>query len=137
MLVNNKIEETFESFKDFNYSEKEISVLFDSEEKIKAKLNDNTLQKYKDEVSYFYRMLKDSFAGKYCELKRESVAVIVSTLLYLNESVDVIPDFIPSLGLSDDAQMLSLCCHFVAKDVERYKLFIHLNREVRAQNQDK
>jgi hypothetical protein len=33
MLVNNKIEETFESFKDFNYSEKEISALFDSEEK--------------------------------------------------------------------------------------------------------
>jgi len=123
----------FELFKEYDYSEKEIDLLFDEEENIRAKLNQDVLKKFKDDVSLFYRMLKDSFSGKYHEIPRETVSVIVCTLLYLRSPIDVIPDFIPGAGFTDDAQILSLCQHFVSKDIDRYKIFIHLNKEINQQ----
>ena len=61
----------FELFKEYDYSEKEIDLLFDEEENIRAKLNQDVLKKFKDDVSLFYRMLRDSFSGKYHDSRSE------------------------------------------------------------------
>lgn len=132
-----KLEAKFETFTQYDYSEEEIEKIFSQEEIIRAKLNTELLEKYKDDVSLFYRMLKDSFIGKYREIPRESVATIVCTLLYLNAPVDAMPDFIPKVGFSDDAALLGMCQRYVAKDVDRYKTFIHLNREIKCNKENK
>src|SRR5574344_729610 len=131
MQESENLTKRFESFKEYAVSEAEIEKIMNQEEKIRSKLNDELLQRYKDDVSLFYRMLKDSFSGKYHEIPRDVVSVIVCTLLYLNAPVDVIPDFVPNVGYSDDAALLGMCQKFVAVEVDRYKVFVHLNKEIK------
>ena len=130
MSENEQVVAKFEAFKQYDYSESDVDKIMGLEEKIKEKMADDALAKYKETVCLLYRMLKDSFSGKYYEVPRKTVSVIVGTLLYLNAPVDVIPDFIPKAGYSDDAEILDLCRKYVAKDIDRYKIFVHLNREI-------
>ena len=130
MPENEKVVAKFETFKQYDYSETDIDKIMSLEGKIKEKMTDDALVKYKETVCLLYRMLKDSFSGHYHEIAKETVSVIVSTLLYLDAPIDVVPDFIPKAGYSDDAEILDLCRKYVAKDVDRYKIFVHLNREI-------
>ena len=130
MPENEKVAAKFETFKQYDYSETDIDKIMSLEGKIKEKMTDDALVKYKETVCLLYRMLKDSFSGQYHEIAKETVSVIVGTLLYLNAPVDVIPDLIPKAGYSDDAEILDLCHKYVAKDIDRYKIFVHLNREI-------
>jgi len=35
--------------------------------------------------------------------------------------MDVVPDFIPFLGLVDDATVLSVCLYILDRDIQRYR----------------
>ena len=48
-------------------------------------------------------------------------AVIAGALGYLLSPMDLIPDFIPGLGLVDDAGVIGACLKIVRPQLERYK----------------
>jgi uncharacterized membrane protein YkvA (DUF1232 family) len=57
----------------------------------------------------------------YQEIPIGSIIAIVSALIYFLSPVDLIPDGIPVLGLTDDAAVLALVLIMVKDDVEEYK----------------
>ncbi len=79
-----------------------------------------TLLKFIDDVSVFFALLKDYFSGNYKGVPWKTVAAIIAALLYVLTPLDVIPDFIPFLGLIDDAVVLTLCLKLVKSDVDTY-----------------
>ncbi len=79
------------------------------------------LSDFIDDVKLFFAMLKDYFTKKYPELPVRSVVMMVLTLLYVLSPVDLIPDFIPVIGMLDDAFMFGLCLKACVDDVEDYK----------------
>lgn len=66
-------------------------------------------------------MVGDYFSGEYTEVPFGTIAGIIGTLLYVLSPIDLIPDFIPFLGLVDDAAMVGFCLACVHSDIDRYR----------------
>jgi uncharacterized membrane protein YkvA (DUF1232 family) len=66
------------------------------------------------------RLLKAYAIGEYRDVSFESLALIVSSIIYFVMPIDLIPDFIVALGFTDDAALLAWTFRSVAEDIERF-----------------
>jgi uncharacterized membrane protein YkvA (DUF1232 family) len=64
-------------------------------------------------------MLRDTMAGKF-DLSWKDMAAVTSTLLYIGNPFDVLPNSLPEVGHLDDALVVALCVSTVRKDLRRY-----------------
>ncbi len=69
------------------------------------------------------RLLKAWKHGSYRGLSVRTVASIAVSILYILSPVDAIPDFIPGIGLIDDAAILALLLHSLAQDLVAFRLW--------------
>ena len=115
-----EVNKKFDSFKSYNYSKEDVDKIIKNESKITSKSQRLYLAKYKEYISLFISMVKDMRKGVYKEIPKYSIAAITCTLIYIFIPLDIIPDFIPVIGLLDDSSMVALCIDFVSKDVEKY-----------------
>lgn len=79
------------------------------------------LSEYKDEVALVFSMLKDYVSGKYTKVPWRTIAVLVGSLAYVLAPIDLIPDFIPVIGWSDDCLALAGALAFAKMDLEEYE----------------
>ena len=73
------------------------------------------------EIKLYFRMLSDVFTCKYTKMPMGSLVAGLGSLLYVISPVDLIPDFIPVLGILEDIVVLGLCMKFARYDVQEYK----------------
>ena len=71
------------------------------------------------------RLLKAYAVDEYRDVSFESLALIVSSIIYFVMPIDVIPDFIVALGFTDDAALLAWTFRSVAEDIERFIQWEH------------
>jgi len=69
------------------------------------------------------RLLKSWKDGSYRGLSMRTLASCAVALLYVLSPVDVIPDFIPGIGLIDDAAVLALLLHSLAQDLAAFRIW--------------
>lgn len=69
------------------------------------------------------RLLKAWKQGSYRGLSVRTVASIAVSILYILSPVDAIPDFIPGIGLIDDAAILALLLYSLAQDLAAFRLW--------------
>lgn len=69
----------------------------------------------------FQRMLKAYSRRDYPHLPWKSVLSIIGALLYFLNPLDIIPDFIPGIGLLDDITVLAWAYKALGTDVERFE----------------
>lgn len=79
------------------------------------------LREMADTISDFFGMVRDYASRKYTEVPIRTIAAIVGALLYFISPIDLIPDFIPILGFTDDAAVLALCLKMCRDDVLEYR----------------
>lgn len=79
------------------------------------------LGRYIEDVKLLFAVIKDYWSGEYREIPWGSIAAIVAALLYVLSPIDLIPDFIPVIGLVDDALVVAVCLSFVEQDLHEYK----------------
>ncbi|MFW6016916.1 MAG: YkvA family protein [bacterium] len=91
-----------------------IEELLRKEKKIKNKAEKTGLRKYKNYVSAFYKMIKDPNAYK----AHKVIAAVA--LLYVLSPIDLIPDVIPVLGLTDDAVMVLIAVRILGEVLSKY-----------------
>ncbi len=77
------------------------------------------VQKLAKQAKLLYLMLRDTASGKF-KAPWATVAALTACLLYLVNPLDIIPDFIPVIGLIDDALIIALCVSMVRIDLRRY-----------------
>ena len=118
-----KVYETFESFKNKEYSEEDINNVFENEGTILDKMKDENLKRFIDDVKLFFCMLKDFATRKYTEIPMGTILAIVGTLVYILNPFDLIPDFIPAFGYLDDAAVIAVCLKAIKVDIDKYKAF--------------
>ncbi len=69
------------------------------------------------------RLLRAWKDGSYRGLSVRTLASCAIALLYVLSPVDAIPDFIPGIGLIDDAAVLALLLHSLAQDLAAFRVW--------------
>ncbi|MFD2244961.1 YkvA family protein [Pontibacter ruber] len=73
------------------------------------------------EVMYtFMRMVKAYSNGSYRDVSKKSMLIGVAVLLYLVSPLDLIPDFIPVLGLMDDISLIAWFIDAFQKEITKF-----------------
>ena len=85
----------------------------------------NELMEY---VQLFVRMIKRSITGEYSAFSHKTLLSLVFGLLYFVTPMDVVPDFIPLLGFSDDLSIVYFIIKNFKSDIEAFKVW-ELNQE--------
>lgn len=67
-----------------------------------------------------YGLLADHQSGDCPQVPYHTVSLLAVALLYLLAPMDVVPDWIPGVGTSDDALVLELAFELGAPGIERY-----------------
>lgn len=76
-----------------------------------------------DKLKLFLAMMNDYRSGSYTELPLRTVLSIGGALLYLISPADIIPDFIPLVGMIDDIFVINLVWNQLKKDLDKYSLW--------------
>jgi len=74
------------------------------------------------------RLLRAWKNGSYRGLSVRTLAVLVAGLLYVLSPIDLVPDFIPGIGLIDDAAVLMLLLHALAQDLAAFRAWKQTRR---------
>ena len=90
-----------------------------SEGKIKDK--SKRWEKYREQIKLLFEMLRDYKKGNYEETPWRSVAGITFALLYILNPIDLVPDFIPFIGVIDDFTVFTITLNLIGKDFDLYK----------------
>lgn len=115
---------------------KAIELLKDKEkmdhflERLEIKLSQIPLAgKYLSDVPTFISLVKAYISKEYTEIPIGSIIAIVGALIYVFSPIDLIPDILPVIGISDDAAVVGLVFKFVHGDVMEYREWRAKSRE--------
>lgn len=104
-----------------NVSEDDVKKILDKRDEIEQKFKGSgPLGKFIADVKILFSMIQDHWSGEYREVPWTTIAVAVAALAYVFSPIDLIPDFIPVIGLVDDALVIGLCLTAIDSDLQAY-----------------
>ncbi len=103
-------------------TEDELRKILEKQRQIEDKFTSSgPLGKYVEDAKLLISIIKDYFNGSYKDIPWHSITAIAAALLYVLNPLDVIPDFIPVIGLLDDATVVAICLKLIEQDLQKYK----------------
>jgi uncharacterized membrane protein YkvA (DUF1232 family) len=118
-FTEKQAEEQFRIFSN-NVKEEDIHDVLEKEEAINKKVH-GPLDKFTQKIKLLFSIIKDYANGKYREIPWKTIAAITGTLIYVFVPFDILPDFIPVIGLTDDAAVIALCLAAIDSDLKKYE----------------
>jgi uncharacterized membrane protein YkvA (DUF1232 family) len=106
----------------------EINRLVDKSKRKMHSIKGKQKASFKDffrHITTFQRLLRAYARKQYPHLPWKSLLSIVGAFLYFINPLDLIPDFIPGIGLIDDIALLGWVYNSVANDVVRFEEWEH------------
>ena len=79
------------------------------------------LKEVKESIILMSNYLRDIYSGKYKEYNKSNLLFIVAALIYLVSPIDVIPDALLAIGLTDDVAVIAFVCKEMQEELEQYK----------------
>lgn len=74
-----------------------------------------------DTLQLLFSIFGDWIKGRYTEIPKRSMVMIVVAILYFTLPTDAIMDFIPFGGYIDDAAVIGFVASQIKKDLEKYR----------------
>jgi len=71
-------------------------------------------------VPTMFKLLNSYLKGDYTDIPRKQLVILVSAVSYLVSPIDLVPDFIPVVGLMDDMAVVSICIKATQSELEKY-----------------
>lgn len=100
-------------------NEKKLSKLLSDGQK-KAKEKQEKLKSVWNDFQALFRLIKAWWKKEYTSVPWKTVLYAVAAVLYFVNPFDVIPDFIPGLGLLDDITLITFVINSLKKDIEQF-----------------
>ncbi len=104
---------------EYAHSPKKLNELLDKAAK-KAQSSKGRLQEVWDSLLTCFRLLRAYATGRYRDIPWASLLSIVAAVIYFVMPLDLIPDFILSLGLIDDAVLLAWILSSLKNDIDHF-----------------
>lgn len=104
----------------------DIDKVLSSEDKVETKeerLKKDKLFKLFDQVKLAMEMLKDFRTKKYTDIPWRTIGLLTAALLYFLNPFDIIPDFLPLLGYTEDAVAFLAIFKSLQTDLKNYCLW--------------
>ena len=76
---------------------------------------------YLSDIPVLISLVKAYIEKRYQEIPLGSIIAIVAVLIYFLNPFDLIPDFIPGIGVLDDVAVIAIAYKFVHDDIQEYK----------------
>ncbi len=97
------------------------SLLTDAYKKASEKNDVGTLaHEAWETLQTMFRLIKASVSGEYTGVPTSTVAAAVAVLVYFISPIDLIPDFIPVLGLLDDVALVAWFSTTLKHEMDRF-----------------
>lgn len=131
MEMNNeqkeKVNGKFNSFKNGNFSKNDQDTVLNHYDEILEKANLGALRRFVIDIRTMCSMVKAWSKKEYKKVPVNVIGMIILTLVYVFLPADVIPDFIPGIGVVDDAAMVGLCLAAAKADIEDFRNWAKAN----------
>jgi len=128
-FTDEEVEEEFAKYSN-DVTEDDISGVLDKEEAIMGKAK-GPLAKFAQNIKLLFSVVKDYANGSYRQVPWGTIAAIVGALVYVFSPIDLVPDFLPVVGLLDDAAVLAACLKLISKDLAKYQAWKKLSDSVK------
>jgi uncharacterized membrane protein YkvA (DUF1232 family) len=87
----------------------------------KAQKHKAALQKVWDDLLTLTRLLRAWARREYTAVPWKTIAAVAAALIYFVNPFDLIPDFIPTFGLIDDATLVGLVVASIVEDLAQFR----------------
>lgn len=116
-----------------NITESDVKKIVDNKDDILSKLSTSgfkvgaiasqvgNVEQLIEDMKTMLEMVVDYVSGNYKEVPWNTIAAIVVALIYFLSPIDLIPDFIPIVGYTDDITVVLACIKHIKKDLDKYR----------------
>lgn len=89
--------------------------------RFKEFFNNSSLEEIKDNMKEAFNYVSDVFSGRYRDYSMTALITLVAGMVYVVSPIDIIPDFIPIVGFTDDITVFLFVLKSVNDELERYR----------------
>ncbi|UFH56673.1 YkvA family protein [Spirosoma sp. KNUC1025] len=76
---------------------------------------------FRDQLSVVTRLLRAYASGQYRELPWKTLLRVIAVLIYFVSPIDILPDFLPIVGLTDDIALMLWLFSGIKDDIEKFR----------------
>jgi uncharacterized membrane protein YkvA (DUF1232 family) len=99
---------------------KKTAHLLDEAER-RARAEKGVFGEVQDGLRELMRLLRAWTRGRYKEVPWKTLTVALAAVIYFVNPFDLLPDFIPLLGFTDDASVIAFVIKSIAKDIGKFR----------------
>ena len=84
-------------------------------------LSGKNIAAFRDQLGIVTRLLKAYASGQYRQLPWKTLIRIIAVLIYFVSPIDILPDFLPIIGLTDDIALMLWLFSGMGDDIEKFR----------------
>ena len=84
-------------------------------------LSGKNIAAFREQLSVVTRLLKAYASGEYRQLPWKTLIRMIAVLIYFVSPIDILPDFLPIIGLTDDIALMLWLFSGMGDDIEKFR----------------
>lgn len=84
-------------------------------------LSGKNVSAFREQLGVVTRLLKAYASGEYRQLPWKTLIRVIAVLIYFVSPIDILPDFLPIVGITDDIALMLWLFSAITDDIEKFR----------------